>query len=79
MKFSGYLLLCDDMSAFDFGPDRPMLSAIHGPKVGQNALFNYLVLAVRKMGQSSKSGTLPEFKMVFFPRYFAIFVDVKKS
>ena len=38
MKFSGYLLLYEDTSAFDFGPDWSNLLAGYGPKVGHNEL-----------------------------------------
>jgi len=38
MKFSGYLLLYEDTSAIDFGPDRFTPLAGHAPKVGHNEL-----------------------------------------
>jgi len=38
LKFSGYLLLYEDTSAIDFGPDRLIPLAGHAPKVGQNGL-----------------------------------------
>ena len=38
MKFSGYLLLYEDTSAIDFGPDRLIPLAGHAPKVGHNGL-----------------------------------------
>jgi len=38
MKFSGYLLLQEDTSAIDFGPDRLIRLAGHAPKVGHNGL-----------------------------------------
>ena len=38
MKFSGYRLLYEDTSAFDFGPDRLIPLAGHAPKVGHNGL-----------------------------------------
>jgi len=38
MKFSGYLLLYEDTSGVDFGPDWSNLLAGHGPKVGHNEL-----------------------------------------
>jgi len=38
MKVSGYLLLHEDTSAIDFGPDWSNLLAGHGPKVGHNEL-----------------------------------------
>ena len=38
MKFSGYLLLYEDTSAIDFGPDWSNLLAGYGPKVGHNEL-----------------------------------------
>ena len=38
MKFSGYLPLYKDKSAFHFGPDLSYLLAGHGPKVGHNEL-----------------------------------------
>jgi len=39
MKFSGYLLLEEDTSAIDFGPNnRPIPLAAHAPKVGHNRL-----------------------------------------
>ena len=34
MKFSGYLLLYEDMSAIDFGPDRLIPLAGHAPNRG---------------------------------------------
>ena len=40
MKFSGYLLLYEDTSAIDFGPDRLIPLAGHAPKVGHNGLAN---------------------------------------
>jgi len=36
MKFSGYLLLNEDTSAIDFGPDRSITLAGDAPKVGHN-------------------------------------------
>ena len=36
MTFSGYLLLYEDTSAIDFGPDRSIPLAGDAPKVGQN-------------------------------------------
>jgi len=38
MKFSGYLPVHEDTSATDFGPDRSIRLAGHGPKVGHNVL-----------------------------------------
>jgi len=38
MKFSGYLLLCEDTSAIDFGRNRVIPLAGHAPKVGHNGL-----------------------------------------
>ena len=38
MKFSGYLLLYEDTSAIDFGPNRSIPLAAHAPKVGHNGL-----------------------------------------
>ena len=38
MKFSGYLPLYEDTSTIDFGPDRSIHLAVHGPRVGHNAL-----------------------------------------
>jgi len=38
MKYPGYLLLYEDTSAIDFGPDRSIRLAVHGPKVGHNEL-----------------------------------------
>ena len=38
LKFSGYLLLYEDTSAIDFGPDRLIPLAAHAPKVGHNGL-----------------------------------------
>ena len=38
MKFSGYLLLYEDMSAIDFGPNRLVPLAGHAPKVGHKGL-----------------------------------------
>ena len=38
MKFSGYLLLYEDTSAIDFGPNRVIPLAGHAPKVGHNGL-----------------------------------------
>jgi len=38
MKFSGYLLLYEDMSAIDFGPDRLTSLAGYALKVGHNEL-----------------------------------------
>jgi len=38
MKFSGYLLLYEDTSAFDFGPERSIPLAGHAPKVGHNEI-----------------------------------------
>jgi len=38
MKFSGYLLLYEDTSAFDFVPNWSTPLAGHAPKVGQNGL-----------------------------------------
>jgi len=38
MKFSGYLLLQEDTSAIDFGPDRSILLVGHAPKVGHSGL-----------------------------------------
>jgi len=38
MKLSGYLLLYEDTSAMDFGPDRSIPLAGHAPKVGHNEL-----------------------------------------
>ena len=37
-KFSGYLLLYEDTSAIDFGPDRLIPLAGHATKVGHNGL-----------------------------------------
>jgi len=36
MKFPGYLLLYEDTSAIDFGPDRLIPLAGHAPNVGNN-------------------------------------------
>ena len=36
MKFSGYLLLYEDTSAIDLGPDRSIPLAGDEPKVGHN-------------------------------------------
>jgi len=36
LKFSGYLLLCEDTSAIDFGPDRSIRLVGLWPKVGHN-------------------------------------------
>jgi len=38
MNFSGYLPLHEDTSTIDFGPDRLIRLAVHGPKVGHNEL-----------------------------------------
>jgi len=38
MKFSGYLLLYEESSAIDFGPDRSIPVVGPAPKVGQNEL-----------------------------------------
>jgi len=38
MKFSGYLLLYEDTSAFDFGPERSIPLAGHAPKKGHNEI-----------------------------------------
>jgi len=38
MKFSGYLLLYEDTSAIDFGPNRSIPLAGHAPEVGHNGL-----------------------------------------
>ena len=38
LKFSGYLLLYEDTSAIDFGPDRLIPLAGHAPRVGHNGL-----------------------------------------
>jgi len=38
MKFPGYLLLYEDTSATDFGPNRVIPLAGHAPKVGHNGL-----------------------------------------
>ena len=38
MKFSGYLLLYEDTSAVDFGPDRLIPLAGHAPEVEHNGL-----------------------------------------
>jgi len=38
MKFSRYLLLKEDTSAIDFGPDRSIPLAGPAPKVGHNGL-----------------------------------------
>jgi len=34
MKFPGYLLLYEDTSANDFGPDQSIRLAVHRPEVG---------------------------------------------
>ena len=39
MKFPGYLLLYEDTSTIDFGPDRSIPLAGHAPKVGHNKLY----------------------------------------
>jgi len=38
MKFSGYLLLYEDTSAIDFGPNRFTPLAGHAPETGLNEL-----------------------------------------
>ena len=38
MKFSWYLLLYEDTSAIDFGPDRSIPLVGHAPKMGHNGL-----------------------------------------
>ena len=38
LKFSGYLLLYEDTSVIDFGPDRLIPLAGHAPEVGHNGL-----------------------------------------
>ena len=38
MNFSGYLLLYEDTSAIDSGPNRLTPLAEHAPKVGHNGL-----------------------------------------
>jgi len=39
MKFTGYLpVYYEDMSPIDFGPDRSIRLAVHGPIVGHNKL-----------------------------------------
>jgi len=38
MKFLGYLLLYEDTSAIDFGPNRVIPLAEHAPKVGHNGV-----------------------------------------
>ena len=44
MKFSGYLFLCEDTSAIDFGPNRIIPLAGHAPKVGHNGLDSSIEL-----------------------------------
>ena len=44
MKFSGYLLLYEDTSAIDFGPNRVIPLAGHAPKVGHNGLDSSIEL-----------------------------------
>jgi len=38
LNISGYLLLYEDTSAIDFGPDRSIRLAVHGPRVGLKEL-----------------------------------------
>ena len=44
MKFSGYLLLYEDTSAIDFGPDRLIPLTGHAPKEGHNGLDSSIEL-----------------------------------
>jgi len=48
MNFSGYLLLYEDTSAIDFGPDRSIPFAGHAPKVRHNELDRSIDLKLQE-------------------------------
>jgi len=72
MKFSGYLLLYEDTSAIDFGPNRFTPLAGHAPETGLNELAARSSWNFRGMFGYMVNCVVPVFEAIREPVYKVI-------